>query len=1155
MFRTAAQFLIWSKVSEFVKISKKNWMSITLKTNAKFNSIKIFQLKSNDKRLVNETFDSLHNQEKMKWNTRFTQYNSLVFVIWRTLSSKKRKRRMIMNIRDLNKRIISNIYLMSLQTNIIAAMIETKFISTFDATIFFYQFKVCKQNRHKFTMISHRDQKFFNVTFMKFCESFAYAQRKIDIILKNHETYAKIYINDIVVFSNTLNEHLMHLRQIFTLFAEHEIKLNSIKIFLKYFSMTLLNQKINDLDFITTIEKIAAIMKWKFSHNLKMLKSYFEFTNWFRDYISYYAQKIKSLQKRKIILLRFSSTFKNRFKKNFFMKTLLQSFQKELRAFQIIQTKFRKFTFLIHFDATRQLFIDVDVVKKRSFEAMIYHIKKKNKAKFIVIDSIFFLSKCLSSIETRYWSIELKIAKLIWMTRKTHHMIKKFRSRTIVWTNHNAIINITQQTKLSSFNVDKLNLRLIRASTYLSQFDIDVKHKFERKHVISNALSRLLAKSNSSKNVFEVENVNVYHDILIQITSKFKRRLITTYKIDKEWIVIWKMFTKFDLRFVTMKKTKCAKKKKIAKDSNKLIHWGVEFENRNELIYHVNKTIDKTRFCVFKSLIRDIFRMTHDETFHMKFHKCFAIVFEKIFIRKLTHHLKNYISFCSQCRLNQIQKHRSYENMMSILTKNMSFHIIAMNFILTFSRSRNFDFLLNVIDKFFKAKILISKEKIMTIKNWIAILFRHLRLCNWELLKATIFDKNFKFRFEFWKVLFKKLKIQLLINTTYHSQIDELSKRINQITKIVLRYFIIENFEALWHETISALQARFMNASTFTKYLFNQILYDFNVRYDVFIFDNSRKEQNQLKTREIIKKNIASAIFFANIRFKLRYDAKHKDITFEAKSKVYFRLHLDYNLSNMTNQKFSHQQMRLFRITRKIEKLIYELKFSSTIKIHSIISITQLESWKKNDFYNRLKSNNSDLVHMNENIVEKKSYEVKRITQKRFRKHEIAKPTMKYRVKWKKWRLEWNEWIAKKNCNAEKLIKEFEKKKIKDIKKRRNERIKLDSQWRTLIIFQLNYHVYIVDYLFFEFFTQVSKWISFFVKTLFKSFLLLFHFNFISFRFHLISVHFILFHFSSTSSFISIHFTLFHLNSALFHLQIIFIDMQKEINVHFQQYK
>ena len=143
------------------------------------------------------------------------QYGAPVFIIWQTLPSGKRKGRIITNIRGLNRMVWTNLYPMPLQRNVIAIVAGARYISVVDAAAFFYQFWVAMQDRQKLTVISHWRQEYFNVTPMDYWKLAAYAQRQIDIIQQRHKTYVKAYINNIVIFSTLLDEHLRHLRVVF----------------------------------------------------------------------------------------------------------------------------------------------------------------------------------------------------------------------------------------------------------------------------------------------------------------------------------------------------------------------------------------------------------------------------------------------------------------------------------------------------------------------------------------------------------------------------------------------------------------------------------------------------------------------------------------------------------------------------------------------------------------------------------------------------------------------------------------------------------------------------------------------------------------------------------------------------------------------------
>jgi hypothetical protein len=119
-----------------------------------------------------------------------------------------------------------------------------------------------------------------------------------------------------------------------------------------------------------------------------------------------------------------------------------------------------------------------------------------------------------------------------------------------------------------------------------------------------------------------------------------------------------------------------------------LTHGEIEFERRNDLIYHLNKITSRTRLCILKSLIKEIFHMTHDEQAHAEFHRAHIIIFEILYIRRLAHYLRQYIEYCSECLLNQIKRHRSYDVLILIASSKISFHIIIMNFVLILSQSR-----------------------------------------------------------------------------------------------------------------------------------------------------------------------------------------------------------------------------------------------------------------------------------------------------------------------------------------------------------------------------------------------------------------------------------------------------------------------------------
>ena len=86
-----------------------------------------------------------------------------------------------------------------------------------------------------------------------------YVQWQTDKILWKHCAYAKAYIDDIIIFSKTLAEHLEYFQQVFITLQDCWVILELKKSFLGYSSVSLLNQWVNSLGMSTLAEKIRAI--------------------------------------------------------------------------------------------------------------------------------------------------------------------------------------------------------------------------------------------------------------------------------------------------------------------------------------------------------------------------------------------------------------------------------------------------------------------------------------------------------------------------------------------------------------------------------------------------------------------------------------------------------------------------------------------------------------------------------------------------------------------------------------------------------------------------------------------------------------------------------------------------------------------------------
>ena len=464
-------------------------------------------------------------------------------------------------------------------------------------------------------------------------------------------------------------------------------------------------------------EKIQAISRLAFPITLQDLQHYLGLTGWMRDYVPYYAQIMKLLQLRKTEMLQGlakSGTSGKQRKQAARSTRLVEPIDKERASFDCLQGILSKGGFLHYFDSSRRLYIDLDSLK-RGVGVIVYHVKgdpDPEKATNICktdIQPIMFLSKLLSTAESHYWPTELEMAGLVWAIKKLRHLIDSTAKPVIVYTDHSAITSIARQTTLLSSNTDKLNNRLIQASQYLAQFNINVRYKPGKHHLVPDALSRLPvegSKTDQTSNILdgltEVEALLVtaieliflenddfdraaFNVTLVELANEFKDRLKQAYLDDKRWSEI----------------------RKSAAEAEKSPSMAFpDFRLRNNLLYLIDHD-KRERLVILQNLEKEVFELSHDLSHHQGFHRAFdQLTTSMYFDRNAAKHFCAYIEHCPTCQLNQTKRHKPYGELQPIQSALVSFNTIAMDFVMALPEEKyhgdTVDALLNITEKYTK---------------------------------------------------------------------------------------------------------------------------------------------------------------------------------------------------------------------------------------------------------------------------------------------------------------------------------------------------------------------------------------------------------------------------------------------------------------------
>ena len=101
--------------------------------------------------------------------------------------------------------------------------------------------------------------------------------------------FALVYIDDIVIFSLTLEDHISHLDQVFRAIETSGVTLAATKCHFRYQSLLLLGQKVSWLGLLTHKEKVDAILLLDELKNCHDLQVFLGMMVYFSTYIPFYA--------------------------------------------------------------------------------------------------------------------------------------------------------------------------------------------------------------------------------------------------------------------------------------------------------------------------------------------------------------------------------------------------------------------------------------------------------------------------------------------------------------------------------------------------------------------------------------------------------------------------------------------------------------------------------------------------------------------------------------------------------------------------------------------------------------------------------------------------------------------------------------------------
>ena len=201
------------------------------------------------------------------------------------------KYRFCIDFRKVNAISTADVYPLPYMDAILRKLQDAKYISTLDLSSAYHQIPLKEESR-PLTAFTVPGLGFFQFTRMPYGLSQAGAtfQSLIDqVIGPEMEPYAFSYLDDIIIVTETFEEHVKWLSHVLKRIKEANLTINREKSVFAQTEVRYLGVLVNRDGFRPDPEKISPIVNYPVRSNLKQIRRFLDMTSWYRKFLKGFA--------------------------------------------------------------------------------------------------------------------------------------------------------------------------------------------------------------------------------------------------------------------------------------------------------------------------------------------------------------------------------------------------------------------------------------------------------------------------------------------------------------------------------------------------------------------------------------------------------------------------------------------------------------------------------------------------------------------------------------------------------------------------------------------------------------------------------------------------------------------------------------------------
>lgn len=204
--------------------------------------------------------------------------------------------RLCIDFRKLNMQTIKDAYALPNLEESFSALSGSKWFSVLDLKSGYYQIEMHEEDKAKTAFVTPLGFWEFNRMPQGVTNAPSTFQRLMEKCMGNlHLKEVLVFLDDLIIFSDTLEEHETRLLRVLSRLNEYGLKLSPDKCKFFQTSVRYLGHIVSEKGVETDPDKVATLKSWPVPNNLKTLRSFLGFAGYYRRFIKGYAAIAKPL--------------------------------------------------------------------------------------------------------------------------------------------------------------------------------------------------------------------------------------------------------------------------------------------------------------------------------------------------------------------------------------------------------------------------------------------------------------------------------------------------------------------------------------------------------------------------------------------------------------------------------------------------------------------------------------------------------------------------------------------------------------------------------------------------------------------------------------------------------------------------------------------